>query len=131
LKSKTKIIGVSVLTSFKEEDLKFLGINMQIKELVEKLTENGYICGIDGVVCSGEELETLRSKFKSPFLLITPGIRIEEKKDDQKRISTPKEAIQKGADFIVVGRPIYESYEPEKIVEKIIKEIGNGNENMD
>jgi orotidine-5'-phosphate decarboxylase len=131
LKSKTKIIGVSVLTSFKEEDLKFLGINMQIKELVEKLTENGYICGIDGVVCSGEELETLRSKFKSPFLLITPGIRIEEKKDDQKRISTPKEAIQKGADFIVVGRPIYESHEPEKIVEKIIKEIGNGNENMD
>ncbi|HOK57374.1 MAG TPA: orotidine-5'-phosphate decarboxylase, partial [bacterium] len=87
--SETKIIGVSILTSFKEEDLQIFGINTPVKKLVEKLAEYGYNWGIDGIVCSGEELELLRSRFKSPFLLITPGIRIEEKKDDQKRITTP------------------------------------------
>jgi len=131
INSETKIIGVSILTSFKEEDLQIFGINTPVKKLVEKLAEYGYNWGIDGIVCSGEELELLRSRFKSPFLLITPGIRIEEKKDDQKRITTPKEAIKKGADFIVVGRPIYENPQPEKIVEKIIKEIENGKKSMD
>lgn len=131
LRSKTKIIGVSILTSFKEEDIQFLNINTKINKLVEKLVEYGYNWGIDGVVCSGEELEYIRDKFRPPFLLITPGIRMGEKKDDQKRITTPKEAIKKGADFIVVGRPIYENPKPEKIVEKILKEIEYGRKGMD
>ncbi|MGC8976816.1 MAG: orotidine-5'-phosphate decarboxylase [Candidatus Ratteibacteria bacterium] len=126
MKSNTKAIGVSVLTSFTQDDIEFLGIKLSIAQLVEKLVKKGYEIGIDGVVCSGEELENLRKKFSSPFLLITPGIRISEKKDDQKRIITPKQAIKKGADYIVIGRPIYESSKPVEVVERILKEIENG-----
>ncbi|MCM8784868.1 MAG: orotidine-5'-phosphate decarboxylase [Candidatus Omnitrophica bacterium] len=131
LKSETKIIGVTVLTSLVEKEIDFL--NIKIDKLVEKLVNYGYKWGIDGVVCSGQELEMIRTKYKSPFLIIVPGVRIDEKnkKDDQKRITTPEQAIKKGADFIVVGRPIYENKEPEKIVEKILSKIKNGNKNMD
>ncbi|MCM8804902.1 MAG: orotidine-5'-phosphate decarboxylase [Candidatus Omnitrophica bacterium] len=121
--SSTKAIGVSVLTSFTEQDIKFLEINLSIKELVRKLVNLGYQSGIDGIICSGEELEELRRSFPSPFLLITPGVRISEKKDDQKRVITPKDAIMKGADYIVVGRPIYDSPKPDIVVEKILKDI--------
>ncbi len=123
ISSKTKAIGVSVLTSFEKKDLEFLGINMDLKKLVEKLVEYGYNCGIDGVVCSGEEVKFLRDRFKKPFILVVPGIRMEKKKDDQKRIMTPGMAIKNGADFIVVGRPVYESRNPVKVVEKILREI--------
>lgn len=131
LKSDIKAIGVSVLTSFCEEDIKFFGISYSLKEFVKKLVNLGYGFGIDGVVCSGEEIEELRKDYPEPFLLITPGIRIDERKDDQKRIITPKDAIKKGADFIVVGRQIYESKDPVSAVEKIIKEIEYEGENMD
>ncbi|MCM8771914.1 MAG: orotidine-5'-phosphate decarboxylase [Candidatus Omnitrophica bacterium] len=131
VKKDTKIIGVTVLTSFGEEELKFLGIKMKILDLTEKLVEYGYKWGIDGVVCSGEELKTLRPKFKPPFLFVVPGIRVEKSKDDQKRITTPNEAIKNGADFIVVGRPIYESENPVKIVKKILRLIKNEGKNMD
>jgi orotidine-5'-phosphate decarboxylase len=122
LKSEVKAIGVSILTSFTDEDIKKFGINIEIKKLVENLAKIGYECGIDGLVCSGEELKFLREKFPPPFLIIVPGIRV-EKVDDQKRIMSAKEAIKKGADFIVVGRPIYESSEPIKVVDEILKEI--------
>ncbi|MCM8767952.1 MAG: orotidine-5'-phosphate decarboxylase [Candidatus Omnitrophica bacterium] len=133
LKTKTKIIGVTILTSFTEKDISFLNINTKIDKLVEKLVDYGYNWGIDGVVCSGEEIEMIRTKYNPPFLIIVPGVRIDEKnkKDDQKRIITPKEAIKKGADFVVVGRPIYENLEPEKVVEKILKEIEDGTKNLD
>ncbi|MFN4226918.1 MAG: orotidine-5'-phosphate decarboxylase [Candidatus Ratteibacteria bacterium] len=133
LKSETKIIGVSILTSFTEKDIDFLNMNTKIDKLVEKLVDYGYKWGIDGVVCSGQELEMIRRKYKPPFLIIVPGVRIDEKneKDDQKRIITPEQAIKKGADFIVIGRPVYENPEPEKVVEKILSEIKNGNKNMD
>ncbi|MCM8818461.1 MAG: orotidine-5'-phosphate decarboxylase [Candidatus Omnitrophica bacterium] len=123
LKSNIKIIGVTILTSLAEKDLKFLGINMEIKEIVKKLVRYAYEWGTDGVVCSGQELKDLRKAFKPPFLMIVPGVRMEKSKDDQKRIITPEQAIKDGADFIVVGRPIYESKNPIKVVEKILKEI--------
>lgn len=127
LKSRTKIIGVSVLTSFNEEDLKFLSINLDIKDFTERLVENGYKLGIDGVVCSGQEIESLRKKYIKPFIIIAPGIRLEKiKEDDQKRVITPKEAIKKGADYIVVGRPVYENPKPEKMILELKKEIENG-----
>jgi len=124
LKSEFKAIGVSILTSFTEEDIKNFGLNIEIKKLVENLAKIGYRYGIDGIVCSGEELPFLREKFPSNFLIIVPGIRV-EKVDDQKRIISVKEAIKKGADFIVVGRPVYESKEPVKVVDEILKEIGD------
>jgi len=130
LKSDIKAIGVSVLTSFTNEDIKSLGFDIKIKKLVEKLAQIGYNCGIDGVVCSGEELQILRKRFPPPFLIIVPGIRM-EKKDDQKRIISVKEAIRNGADFIVIGRPIYESSDPVRTVEMILKEIEDERQNMD
>ncbi len=123
LKSETKVIGVTVLTSLLENDIKLLGINVKIENLVEKLAKNGYNWGIDGIVCSGLEIKDLRKKFNPPFLLIVPGVRMGEKKDDQKRTVTVKEAIKNGADFIVIGRPIYESKNPVRVVEKILKDI--------
>ncbi len=122
LKNDVKAIGVSILTSFSEEDIKKFGLNIEIKKLVLNLAKIGYECGIDGLVCSGEELPFLREKFPSPFLIIVPGIRI-ERIDDQRRIISAKEAIKNGADFIVVGRPIYDSPEPVKVVDEILKEI--------
>lgn len=130
-KGKIKIIGVTVLTSFEQKDLRFLGINKKIKNLVNHLVRSAYKWGIDGIVCSGEELKNLRRKYPEPFLFIVPGVRIEEKKDDQKRVITPFKAIRDGADFIVVGRPIYESKKPEEIVKKILLEIENGQKDMD
>lgn len=123
LKSDTKIIGVTILTSFTKNDLKFLGINMEIKDFVKKLVSYGYKWGVDGIVCSGEEVKCLRRTFKPPFLIVVPGIRMTETKDDQKRIISPREAIKNGADFLVIGRPIYESREPLNVVEKILQEI--------
>lgn len=130
-KGKTKIIGVSVLTSFGENELKYIGINKKIKNFVYQLVKCGYEWGIDGVVCSGEEIKKLRERYLEPFLIIAPGIRIEKKEDDQKRITTPFQAIKDGADFIVIGRPIYESEKPEEIVKKILMEIENGKKGMD
>ncbi|MCD6407814.1 orotidine-5'-phosphate decarboxylase [bacterium] len=126
--AETKILGITVLTSLKEKDIDFA--TSSIREMVFKLAERGYNWGIDGIVCSGEELPFLRKKFPSPFLMVVPGIRMEERKDDQKRVITPSMAVKKGADFIVVGRPVYESENPVKSVERIIKEVKIGEESM-
>jgi len=128
---KTKIIGVTVLTSFTQENLFQLSIEKDIKTFVLNLSENGKKWGIDGIVCSGEELCFLREKFPSPFIIICPGIRIKKNTDDQKRIITPYYAAKNKADFIVVGRPIYKSKDPIKTVEEILKEIKNGQSGMD
>ncbi|MCS7181328.1 MAG: orotidine-5'-phosphate decarboxylase [bacterium] len=131
VKSETKVIGISILTSYKEEDLKFLSINMCIKDIVEKLAEYGYNWGIDGIVCSGEEIEFLRKKYPPHFLIIVPGIRMKTEKDDQKRVVTAKEALKKGADFIVIGRPIYENPNPKNIILKLKEEIENVKKDVD
>jgi len=115
----TKIVGITVLTSFSGEESGFF----DIKKMASILAESGFKWGLDGVVCSGEEIPFLR---KYSFYLIVPGIRIEKVKDDQKRVITPSEAVKIGADFLVVGRPVYESENPENAVKKIIEEMRNG-----
>jgi len=72
----------------------------------------------------------LREKFPSQFFMVVPGIRMKERQDDQKRVITPSMAVKKGADFIVVGRPVYESENPVKSVERIIKEVKIGEKSM-
>ena len=115
----TKIVGITVLTSFSGEEFGF----PDIKKMVSALAESGFKWELDGIVCSGQELSFLR---KYPFYLIVPGIRIEKVKDDQKRVITPSDAVKMGADFLVVGRPIYESKNPENIVKNLTKEMKNG-----
>jgi len=99
-------VGVSILTSFSEEDLKEIGINNTIISEVLKLVELGVNSGIEYFVCSPLEVKTVKSNFPN-VKLITPGIRLQKEKDDQKRIMTPEEAFKEGSDFIVMGRDIF------------------------
>ncbi|HOC01953.1 MAG TPA: orotidine-5'-phosphate decarboxylase [Candidatus Ratteibacteria bacterium] len=119
----TKIIGVTILTSFSDNDIKEIGLYMDINNHILKLTELGYKCGIDGIVCSVHELNLLREKFRHPFLMVCPGIRIKASGDDQKRTATVSQAVSAGADYLVVGRPIIKSEDPLLVVEQIKMEM--------
>lgn len=121
--TKTKIIGVTILTSFSNEDIKEIGFSMDINRQILKLTEIGYDCGIDGIVCSVQELSFLRERFRHPFLMVCPGIRPRASDDDQKRTATVCEAVKAGADYLVVGRPVIESQNPLLVVEQFNRKI--------
>jgi len=120
---KTKILGVSVLTSFTRQNLMQIGINEKTDEQVLKLAEVGLKAGIDGIVSSPLELELLKSKFGNDLTFVTPGIRpFWSVKDDQKRTTGFHQAIEKGADYVVIGRPITQSENPEEAFKRILRE---------
>ena len=119
-----RLIGVTVLTSMGDADLEEVGVKAKVKEEVEKLTLLVQQCSLDGVVASGQEIELIRKVAGKQFLIVTPGVRpLWAAHGDQKRIITPKEAIEKGADFVVVGRPITQNKSPQEAAEKIINEM--------
>lgn len=125
IKQKTKIIGVSFLTSLDKGDLKSMGIKMDATEYVENLVKIGVSAGVDGVVSSAKEVENLKKKFND-LIFVTPGIRLfTDKTDDQKRIESPRSAITSGADILVIGRPITESRNPLVSINEIINNIEN------
>ena len=111
-----KIFGVTALTSLSDEDTNKI-FKRTASEQVEAMLDLAESAGIDGVVCSPHELE-LVGKRKS-LLSITPGIRLDNLNDDQKRIMTPKEALNLGADYLVIGRPITASNDISKSLEEI------------
>lgn len=120
------VVGVTVLTSLNSKILnEELGINSDAKEQVIKLAKLAKSAGLDGVVASGEEIIGIKKECGNNFIVVVPGVRPDwvKDKDDQKRVITPKQAIQSGADFIVVGRPITKADNPEEAAEKILKEI--------
>ena len=121
---KPLLIGVTVLTSFSNETLKQVGINQSTQEqvlLLAKLCQN---IGLDGVVCSPNEVSTLRENLGKNFLLVTPGIRsLNLEKDDQKRTATATEAINNGADYIVIGREITKESDPGAKIKKILETV--------
>lgn len=120
-----RLLGVTVLTSMTESDLKDVGIKKKLKQQVEDLSVLAKNCGLDGVVASGQEIELIRKAAGNDFLIVTPGVRpIWAAHGDQRRVITPKEAIQRGADFIVVGRPITEHVKPRIAAERILDEMG-------
>jgi len=126
VKGELTLLGVTLLTSHDEGYLKQIGINTSREEFVFKLAEIGLSNGCDGLVCSANEVEGLKKRFGN-FLAVVPGIRLEDKrieKDDQKMVATPKEAVERGADIIVIGRPIVNAENPREVAEKILKEIG-------
>ena len=126
IKKQTKIIGVSLLTSLDNEDLKNMGINLDSSEFVERLVKIGVNAGIDGIVSSAQEVESLKKKFNE-LIFVTPGIRLSsDKTDDQKRIESPRSAIASGSDLLVIGRPITESKNPISSINEIINDIENG-----
>lgn len=115
------LIGVTVLTSLAEDDLKFLGIIGSIEELVLRMANNAKKCGLDGVVCSAKEAVLLRKNLGDDFLLVTPGIRLAaDDADDQKRILTPKAAFAAGANYLVMGRSITGAKDPITVLRHIV-----------
>jgi len=118
------ILGVTILTSFNRQQLNSIGIMRSVKNEVAYLARLCKGCGLDGVVCSGHELELLRRVTGKNFVLVVPGVRPKKSESfDQKRIVTPEEAVRLGADFIVVGRPITASSDPLKSAQDIINQL--------
>lgn len=123
-----KILAVTVLTSFGEEDMREMGMQGTIEDLVYHRASRALALGCDGVVSSGLEAARLRAGLGENFLIVTPGIRpgenIDEiKDDDQRRILTACEAIRNGADYLVIGRPISTAADPVAVVESLQAEI--------
>jgi len=146
--TQPKIIGVTVLTSSNQESLREVGIETKIENQVLDLARLTAKCGLDGVVASPHEVKKIRANIGGKdFLIVTPGIRsskfkvqgsrsesedrkpktqnLFETKDDQKRVMTPKEAVQAGSDYLVIGRPILQATDKILAVREILEEIGS------
>ncbi len=118
------LLGVTVLTSMTENDLREVGIVKKLEKQVEDMAVLAKTCGLDGVVASGQEIEPIRKAVGHDFKIVTPGVRpVWAAHGDQKRVMTPREAVEKGASFIVVGRPITQHKNPLEAAEKIKAEI--------
>ena len=121
---KPILIGVTMLTSLDNKSIKQVGLDLNIKDQVLLLTDLCKEEGLDGVVCSPNELVILRENVNKDFLLVTPGIRsLKVENDDQKRTSTVSEAIEKGADYVVIGREITTDIDPYKKIKKILETV--------
>lgn len=119
------VLGVTLLTSLGPEQMhKDLGISGTPTEQVVFWAKMARECGLDGVVASPQEIEAVRSGCGDDFLIVTPGIRpAGAAGDDQKRISTPSQALRSGADYLVVGRPIVQAADPVQAAAAIISEM--------
>jgi len=125
--AEVKILAVTVLTSFGQEDMEgFFGIRCKVEELVIERARRALDSGAAGIVASGAEAPRLRSELGGDCLIVTPGIRpagTGAGRDDQKRIMTAGQAIRGGADYVVVGRPIRDAADPIPIIEAMQAEI--------
>ena len=120
------IVGVTVLTSHNDETLGAIGCNEGVEKQVLRLAKLGVDGGIRALVASPREAATLRAEFGDQMKIITPGIRpAGSASGDQKRVTAPRDAIEAGADFLVIGRPIVADPHPLSAVDKIIAEIGS------
>lgn len=118
-KGNIKIIGVTVLTNLALNDIKEMGFNLSIEQLVLHRAKLALDCGLNGVVSSPLEIEILRQNFGNDFLIVTPGIRLEKiNNDDQKRTADAAFALEKGSSYLVVGRPITQAMKPQLIAKK-------------
>ncbi|PLX77894.1 MAG: orotidine-5'-phosphate decarboxylase [Desulfuromonas sp.] len=117
-------IAVTILTSSTEETLKGVGIDRPVEEMVPRLAKLTKDAGMDGVVASPKEVKLIREACGDDFVIITPGVRPAfAALDDQKRVTTPADAIRAGADYLVIGRPISAADDPVAAAELILEEI--------
>jgi orotidine-5'-phosphate decarboxylase len=124
VKARPLLVGVTVLTSFNNDDLAETGVSDTVVDHVRRMAELAKRAGLDGVVCSPREVAMLRSDLGEGFKLVTPGVRPEwASKDDQKRIMTPLEAVSAGADYLVIGRPITAAQDPASAAARIAAEL--------
>jgi orotidine-5'-phosphate decarboxylase len=118
------VLGVTVLTSSNHETLAEIGCEADMEKQVTRLAQLAVQSGLRGLVCSPLEIAALRKILPAHIQLVTPGIRTgAEKADDQKRTLTPREAMQAGANWLVIGRPIYAAENPRLAAEKILESI--------
>ena len=123
-KNNVSILGVTVLTSATEETLREIGVSDKIDDYVLRLAKVGVAGGIDGLVASPREVKMLRAQFGAKIKLVVPGIRPSwSEAGDQKRVMTPREALEAGADYLVIGRPIIAHPRPREAVTRILNEI--------
>ena len=122
-----KLLAVTVLTSFGEEDMRTMGMTQSVEELVFFRAKRAFELGCDGVVSSGLEAQKMRNELGEKLFIVTPGIRpgsnISDSGDDQKRIVTAGMAIRKGANHVVVGRPITKAEDPVKVIKLMQQDI--------
>lgn len=122
---RPRLIAVTMLTSMAQEDLADLGIAATPAEMVLRLATLARDSGLDGVVCSAQEAALLRGRCGSEFCLVTPGIRpAQASLDDQSRVMTPRAALEAGASYLVIGRPITRAADPLQALLDINQEIG-------
>ena len=120
------LIAVTVLTSMNQASLHEIGIETSIENQVLKLAQLTQTAGLHGVVCSALEAQLLKQHLKNDFLLVTPGIRpASASLDDQSRVLTPSQALQMGASYLVIGRPITQAPQPQQALMNIYQEISD------
>lgn len=123
---RPKILGITVLTSLDDDAAWNVGLTKGVNKTVLERAKLARKCGLDGLVCSGKEVEAVREVVGPDMRLVVPGIRpAGGSEDDQARITTPREAIAKGADYLVVGRPITGASDPCEAADSIVNEISS------
>lgn len=127
-KNNPLLIAVTQLTSMSQEQMtKDILINEKIEKVISHYAQNAKEAGLSGVVCSAQEAEIIHDVCGKKFITVTPGIRFNDKnEDDQVRVLTPMQARNKGADYIVVGRPITKAEDPRHIYERCVSEFVYG-----
>lgn len=122
--SNLRLLAVTVLTSFDREDLADLGYDCPLSDLVALRVRNAMAAGIDGIICSPRDVSSVRAIAGPAAIVITPGVRSQTAaRGDQKRVATPLEAIQAGADYVVIGREVTRAQDPASEVHRILEEI--------
>ena len=124
--SRPLLIAVTVLTSLEDKDMADIGFRSSVVDQAIRLAQLAQDCGLDGVVCSPHELSVIREVCGTNFKLVVPGIRPNwAVKGDQKRITTPRQAVDLGADYLVIGRPITEDENPVLAAKRIGEELSD------
>ncbi len=124
--SDMKVLGVTVLTSMDAEDIKEMGFECSVEDLVVARAKRALEVGVDGVIASALEVAELRKQTSNKLMIVSPGIRPSGgAKHDQKRVATPFEAMRAGADYLVLGRPIYAADNPKAAAQAIIQEMAD------
>lgn len=125
---RPKLLGVTVLTSLDPADLAAVGQDVDVAAQVLRLAQLVKACGLDGLVCAPSEVAAVRRAMGPGFLLVVPGIRPHPAAggDDQKRVMTPAAALEAGADYLVIGRPVTGAPDPAAAVAGIVAELGAG-----